>query len=61
LSIPKPDVALGFEYAVETINKATIAWRDYISWTVEEGAFPEFFLQMQVMELTFSPFISIRF
>lgn len=29
------DVALGFEYAVETINKATIARRGYISWTVE--------------------------
>ena len=31
----KSDVALGFEYAVETINKATIARRGYISWTIE--------------------------
>lgn len=31
----KSDVALGFEYAVETLNKATIARRGYISWTIE--------------------------
>ena len=31
----RADVALGFEYAVETINKATIARRGYISWTIE--------------------------
>ena len=29
------DIALGFEYAVQTINKATIARRGYISWTIE--------------------------
>ena len=31
----KSDIALGFEYAVETINKATIARRSYLSWTIE--------------------------
>ena len=31
----KSDIALGFEYAVETINKATINRRGYISWTIE--------------------------
>ena len=31
----KSDVALGFEYAVETINKATIARRGYLSWSME--------------------------
>ena len=29
------DIVLGFEYAVETINKATIARRGYVSWTIE--------------------------
>ena len=31
----KSDIALGFEYAVESINKATIARRGYISWTID--------------------------
>lgn len=31
----KTDIALGFEYAVGTLNKATIARRGYISWTIE--------------------------
>ena len=31
----KSDIALGFEYAVETTNKATIARRGYVSWTIE--------------------------
>ena len=29
------DIALGFEYAVESINKATIARRGHLSWTIE--------------------------
>ena len=29
------DVALGFEYAVESIQKATIARRGWVSWTIE--------------------------
>ena len=31
----KSDVALGFEYALESLNKATVARRGWISWRIE--------------------------